>query len=154
MEPSLQPASAANLNAILDFSQRLNEEDPAFTGGIRFNREAVQAALEQLLADPSLGQVWLIYAGSQPAGYVVLTYSFSLESYGRDALIDELYITPAHRSQGLGRWVIDQLAGFAQSTGATRLYLEVERPNSRAQAFYHRLGFEDHNRYLLSKWLK
>jgi ribosomal protein S18 acetylase RimI-like enzyme len=31
------------------------------------------------------------------------------------------------------------------------LHLEVERANTKAQAFYHKVGFEDHDRYMLTK---
>jgi ribosomal protein S18 acetylase RimI-like enzyme len=31
------------------------------------------------------------------------------------------------------------------------LHLEVERANTEAQAFYHKAGFADHDRYLLTK---
>jgi ribosomal protein S18 acetylase RimI-like enzyme len=86
-------------------------------------------------------------------GYVVLTYGFSLESHGRDALIDEIYLMPDYRRQGLGRRVLQQMEAEARHLGAARIYLEVERPNTHAQAFYRQLGFEDHNRFLMSKWI-
>jgi ribosomal protein S18 acetylase RimI-like enzyme len=33
------------------------------------------------------------------------------------------------------------------------LHLEVELAKTKAQAFYHKVGFEDHDRYLLTKRL-
>ncbi len=152
-QPFLQPANPADINLILDYSRRLNEEDPAFTGDFHFDEAAVRAALVQLLAEPGLGRVWLITVDKVRVGYVVLTFGFSLESHGRDALIDEIYVTADQRGRGIGRQVIDQVEAEARRLGARKLYLEVERPNSRAQAFYRRLGFIDHNRYLMSKLL-
>ncbi len=150
---SLQPATPTDIELILEFSRRLNEEDPTFTGGFHFDETAVQAALTQLLAEPGLGRVWLISVGGAIVGYVVLTFGFSLESHGRDALIDEIYITADFRGQGVGRQVIRQVEVEARRLGAHKLYLEVERPNSRAQTFYRRVGFIDHDRYLMSKLL-
>ena len=152
-QPFLQPATSADLETLLDFSRRLNEEDPSFTGDFHFDQTAVRAALEQLLAEPSLGRVWLISVEERPVGYAVLTYGFSLESHGRDALIDEIYLLADYRGRGIGRWVLQQMEAEARAGGAVRLYLEVERPNNRAQTFYQRLGFTNHNRYLLSKWI-
>jgi ribosomal protein S18 acetylase RimI-like enzyme len=40
----------------------------------------------------------------------------------------------------------------ARELGAKVLHLEVSRENP-AIDLYRRLGFEDHGRYLLSKWL-
>ncbi|MEW5957557.1 MAG: GNAT family N-acetyltransferase [Chloroflexota bacterium] len=153
MEPRLRPAAAADIDLIVAFSRRLNQEDPAFTGDFHFDEPAVRGALAQLLADPSLGRVWLICIAAEPVGYVALTFGFSLESHGRDLLIDEIYLLPDYRGRGIGRWVIRQLEAEARGLGIIRLYLEVERPNRRAQAFYRQLGFEDHNRYLMSKWI-
>jgi ribosomal protein S18 acetylase RimI-like enzyme len=150
---SLKAATPADIDILVEFSRRLNEEDPDFTGGFHFDETAVRAALEQLVTAPALGQVWLICDQEKPVGYAVLTYGFSLESHGRDALIDEIYVAPDYRSRGIGRWIVQQMEAEARALGAARIYLEVERPNSRAQAFYRQLGFEDHNRYLMSKWL-
>lgn len=150
---SLHPATPTDIGLILDFSRQLNEEDPTFTGDFHFDEAAVQAALAQLLVEPGLGRVWLISVGSATVGYVVLTFGFSLESHGRDALIDEIYITTDYRGRGIGRQVIRQVEAEAHRLGAHKLFLEVERPNRRAQAFYRRLGFIDHDRYLMSKLL-
>lgn len=149
----LEPASLADIDTLIQFSRQLNEEDPAFTGGFHFDESAVRTALAQLMADPGLGRVWLITTAGEAVGYVALTFGFSLESHGRDALIDEIYVTPEQRGRGIGRQIIEQVDAEARSLGAHKLFLEVERPNSRAQTFYHRLGFIDHNRYLMSKLL-
>jgi ribosomal protein S18 acetylase RimI-like enzyme len=153
MQPIIRPAQPQDIDTLVDFCRRLNREDPTFTGESHFDQAAIRAALTQLLADPSLGRVWLIVASERPAGYVVLTYGFSLESHGRDALIDEIYLMPDYRRQGLGRRVLQQMESEARHLGAARIYLEVERPNTRAQDFYRQLGFEDHDRYLMSKWI-
>ncbi len=153
MQSIIRPAQPQDIDTLVDFSRRLNREDPTFTGEFHFDEAAICAALTQLLADPSLGRVWLIVAGERPVGYVVLTYGFSLESHGRDALIDEIYLMPDYRDQGVGRRVLQQMEAEARRLGATRLYLEVEQSNTRAQAFYRQLGFEDHHRYLMSKWI-
>ena len=153
MQAKIRPAQPNDIDILVDFSRRLNQEDPAFTGEFHFDETAIRAALEQLLANPTLGQAWLIQVGERPVGHAVLTYGFSLESHGRDALIDEIYVIPDCRRQGIGRQVIGQVEAEARRLGAHKFYLEVERPNSRAQAFYRQLGFQDHNRFLMSKWI-
>jgi GNAT superfamily N-acetyltransferase len=153
MQPKLRPAQTGDIERLVQFSRQLNEEDPSFTGEFHFDEAAVHAALEELLAAPALGRVWLIEVDKRPAGYVVLTFGFSLESRGRDALVDELYLIPDYRGRGIGRWVMGQMEVEARAGGLSRIYLEVELPNVRAQAFYQDLGYEDHNRYLMSKWL-
>lgn len=153
MQPKLRPAQTGDIERLVQFCRQLNEEDPTFTGEFHFDEAAVCVALAQLLNAPAQGRVWLIEVDERPAGYVVLTFGFSLESRGRDALIDELYLRPDYRGQGIGRWVMGQMEVEARAEGVKRIYLEVERPNVRAQTFYRDLGYEDHNRYLMGKWL-
>jgi ribosomal protein S18 acetylase RimI-like enzyme len=84
----------------------------------------------------------------------VLTLGYSLEYHGRDAIIDELYIIEEYRGQGIGTRAIELAAKESRSLGIKALHLEVERKNTNAQHFYRKIGFEDHDRYLLTKWLK
>ncbi|MCP4369735.1 MAG: GNAT family N-acetyltransferase [Deltaproteobacteria bacterium] len=106
------------------------------------------------MADPSLGRAWLIYDAHEPIGYVILTLGYSLEYHGRDAFVDELFIKAGHRGQGVGRKVMQFVEAEAGKLGINALHLEVEYANKRAQALYHKMGFEDHKRYLLTKWLE
>ncbi len=117
-----------------------------------FDDDKVRTALGNLLNDNSLGRVWLIQDGSAAIGYIVLTFGYSLESGGRDALLDELYSRESHRSQGAGRKVIQFVEGVCHSLGIQVLNLEVERRNTAAQCFYRKVGFEDQDSYLMTKW--
>lgn len=119
-----------------------------------FNKRAATKAFSDILHDDSLGHVWLIKAGNKVIGYIVLTLGFSLEYHGRDAIIDELYIREDYRGQGIGTRAIEFAAKESHSLGIDALHLEVERKNTKAHRFYRKVGFEDHDRYLLTKWLK
>jgi GNAT superfamily N-acetyltransferase len=133
MEPTFRPASGSDVDVLLALRRAFClHEDMAFDEG------TVRAALENLLADGSLGKVWLVDVGNAVAGYVVLTLGFSLEFGGRDAFVDELYVEEPHRGKGLG---------------GRALHLEVDRQNGRARAVYEKAGFEDRNNYLLTKRL-
>ena len=148
---SIRSANKTDVETIVNFCCALNNEDPTFTGDFHFNETAVQAALEELLAAPSLGRAWLVYSDNTPIGYVVLTFGFSLESHGRDGILDEIYIAPAWRRQGIGTQVVKFVVAEARRLGLKKLYLEVERNNHLARTLYQKLGFEDFNRYLLNK---
>ena len=67
-----------------------------------FAEGAARTALDNLLADDSLGKVWLIHLGGAAVGYIVLTFSYSLEFDGRDAFVDELYVEEGYRGRGVG----------------------------------------------------
>jgi ribosomal protein S18 acetylase RimI-like enzyme len=87
------------------------------------------------------------------AGYVVLTLGFSFEFRGHDAFIDELYIEPAYRRRGYGREAVRFLEEQARKMGANALHLEVDYGNDPAMELYRRSGYQDHNRFLMTKWL-
>ncbi|MCI0693638.1 GNAT family N-acetyltransferase [candidate division KSB1 bacterium] len=116
-----------------------------------FDEPAARQALENILQDHALGRVWLIQDGEQAIGYVVLTLGYSLEYHGRDAFVDEIYISASHRGKGIGTQIIQFLEEVCRNLEVQALHLEVERANTKAQAFYHKVGFEDHDRYLLTK---
>jgi len=117
--------------------------------------EAVAArALRELRDNPALGRVYLVHAGDALAGYVVLTFGFSLECRGRDALVDELYVREPFRGRGLGTACLGWLGQVCRDEGVHALHLEVDRTNERAKRLYPRVGYEDHDRHLMTKWLR
>jgi GNAT superfamily N-acetyltransferase len=60
-------------------------------------------SLSALVSDDAKGDVWIAFRDDEPAGYAVLIIRHSMEYGGPDAFIDDLYVRPAHRRQGLGR---------------------------------------------------
>ncbi len=75
------------------------------------------------------------------AGFCSLSFSYSTEAGGSVVLIEEVYIDPAFRGQGLGGEVFTFIH-HEYSGKAARLRLEVAPENTRAIALYERLGFE------------
>lgn len=123
------------------------------SGDLVFDNNLTPAALERLLLDNSLGYVWLIQHDNEAIGYLIVTLGYSLEYYGRDAFIDELYIRADYRGKGLGTRAIKLAEDFCRTIGIKALHLEVDRVNTGAQAFYRKLGFKDHNRYLMTSMI-
>ncbi|MBI1878162.1 MAG: GNAT family N-acetyltransferase [Chloroflexi bacterium] len=111
-----------------------------------------RVTLARLVTNASLGRVWLIEADREPVGYVVVTFSYSLEFHGRDALLDKLYLRDSYRQE----YSVPSLK-FAQAQcrllEVNALHVEMERDNPPAQALYRAAGFEDEDSYLMTKWL-
>ncbi|KGE04929.1 GNAT family N-acetyltransferase [Pseudohaliea rubra] len=103
-----------------------------------YDEARVCRALGPLLENDSLGVVWLI--GEPPGGYAVLTWNYSLESGGRDALLDEIYLR--ERGRGFGAAALAAIHGDLRRRGITRVFLETETHNERARRFYARNGYE------------
>ena len=86
---------------------------------------------------------------SATIGYCILTFGYSLELHGRTALIDELYLPPALRGQGLGTQILQRVIQVCQEQGIRMLELEVRPDNPKARGLYERLGFRKHSRDIL-----
>jgi ribosomal protein S18 acetylase RimI-like enzyme len=148
MEPTFRIAEAGDAGALLSMMRELNEHE-----GMAFDEPKARAALAQLIADGRFGVAHLILFGDEPAGYLVVTFGFSIEFGGRDAFVDELFIKDEFRGRGVGKAALGRAEEVCRARGIRALHLEVERANERAQTLYRKSGFRDHDRYLLTKWL-
>lgn len=146
-EPSLAPVEPADRATLEPMVRAYYAED-----GLVFDERRQDAALSALVAGDPLCLAWLVQLAGETIGYVIVTVSFSIESGGRDGFVDELFVVPSMRGRGIGRQVLALVEAEAQSRGLTRLYLEVEHGNP-AIRLYRRAGFNDHARYLMSKFL-
>ncbi len=146
---TLTVAKLSESDIIIKFIQELYKHED-----IRFEESMARNALEQLLQDDSLGYVWLIYCGEKAIGYLVLTFGYSLEFGGRDALIDELYIREGYRRAGIGTKVLEFVTEFCNSLEIKAIHLVVERKNNTAHSLYRKMRFEDCNRDIMTKWIR
>ena len=117
---------------------------------IPYIAERVEPGLQTLLEQPSCGAALLLLDGDSVVGYITLGWCFSIEQGGRFVLLDELYLVPAVRGQGLGRQALALAAQWARQQGAAVMRLEVNHHNARAKALYLSCGYADDQRDLLS----
>ncbi len=141
-------ARLADLEAVLALHRDFFAEDH-----YPFHEEETRANLALLLRDPSLGRVLVLEEDGVPAGYLVLTFGFSLEFSGRNALVDELYVAPGHRGHGHGTRALAAAEELCRELGIRAIHLVVERYKEAAQALYLRAGFVAYERNVMSKSL-
>jgi ribosomal protein S18 acetylase RimI-like enzyme len=146
---AFRPATPADLETVLGLHRAFFEED-----GYPFQEAESRANLARLVADPGLGRLIVMDDGGVVVGYLVLGFGFSLEFRGRDAFVDEVFVAPSHRGRGLGTRAIAAAEEACREAGVRALHLEVERSQERTQGLYRRLGFADHDRYLMTKWIE
>jgi ribosomal protein S18 acetylase RimI-like enzyme len=115
---------------------------------------SLTAGIAGLLADPTLGRIWLLVKGGTDVGYAVLAFGYSLEFGGRDGFVDELYVVPGQRGAGVGREALARIELEARRLELVALHLEVKRTNDRAIRIYEAHGFENRaSHHLMSKRL-
>ena len=101
------------------------------------------AVLEKMLDDALQDTPMLTGYGFEVdgilAGYGMVTRSYSTERGGICVWIEDIYIKPAYRGQGIG----SAFLRFAEEAhpGAVRLRLEAEPENEHAMHVYQKAGF-------------
>jgi len=110
---------------------------------------AASAAFHSLLAKPQLGAIWLAETDLSVAGHVVLTLSFSMEWGGLRGCIDDLYVRPEARGQGIAAALLAAVRSTCDERGVRALIVEVGPDNLPARRLYARSGFLDRRNLLL-----
>ena len=124
-------AQAADLPIILELVAEF-----CMTDHHTFDAGRVTRAVIPLLESDDLG---VVYLTDNNQGYLVVTWGYSLESGGSEALIDEIYLR--RRGQGIGGRVMAALFQEMAARGVVKIFLETETHNARARRFYTRQGF-------------
>ncbi|WP_178133609.1 GNAT family N-acetyltransferase [Vineibacter terrae] len=144
---TLEPVTPDDGEALLVMAHAFHAED-----GHRLSDAGVDAVRAVCRGDPMAAGFFLRF-GTVRVGYAVLTFGFSIEHGGRDGFIDDLYVLPQARGQGLGTAAMALLEAVAAVHGVQALHLEVEGGNARAEALYRRRGYRATARKLMSKRL-
>ena len=102
-------------------------------------------ATEELLRDSLFGaspaaEVTLAFGGDVPAGFALWFRSYSTFLAAPGIYLEDLFVFPEFRGQGLGRQLLASLARTALDRGYGRLEWAVLDWNSDAIGFYESVG--------------
>jgi ribosomal protein S18 acetylase RimI-like enzyme len=129
-------ADAADIGQLLhDFNSEFDEPTP----GPRVLAERIR----QLLA---AGEVTVLLAGTEPHGLAVLRFRPAIWTEALDCYLEELYVVPNRRGQGLGRALMETAIELARSRGAKHMDLGTSEDDVAARALYESLGFTNRER--------
>lgn len=130
----IRRAGIEQLDLLMNMAAEFNAADQH-----SHDEDRVRRALIPLLDNDDQGVVYLI--GDPAVGYAVVTWSYSIESGGRDALLDEIFVRST--DQGIGGEALDLILEDLRKRGLPRIFLETERHNDRVRRLYARHGFEE-----------
>jgi GNAT superfamily N-acetyltransferase len=115
---------------------------------------ATEALLrEWLFGDDAAAEVVIAVRGEEPAGFALWFCTFSTFLARPGIYLEDLFVFPAFRGQGLGRRLLEHLARIAVERGFGRLEWSVLDWNTDAIRFYESLGarpVSDWTRYRVS----
>lgn len=141
MNVEIGPALPADREAVLELLTGQYVEH-----GIPVVREELERAILGVLEEPRRGVLLLARVEGVPVGVAYISFIWSLEHGGHSCWLDELYVRPEHRGQGLGERMMHAVLEKARQDGCIAIDLEVEASHGRAAHLYERFGFRAHTR--------
>jgi ribosomal protein S18 acetylase RimI-like enzyme len=113
-----------------DFNTEFSEPTP----GVR----VLAPRARQLLAE---GEMTVLLGGERPDGLALFRLRPSIWGDSLDAYLEELYVAPARRGQGIGRALLEAAIDAAREAGAMRMELVTGETDTAARALYESCGF-------------
>ncbi len=106
-----------------------------------FDALRIELLLKRLFSQSALGEIWVAEEDAQLNAYLVLVYVLSLEHQGLMAEIDEFFVLPQARSQGVGSELLTAVEEALRRRGGVRLQLQLAVSNETARRFYTQRGY-------------
>ena len=128
---AIRRATPGDLDALLQLHYGFCDAD-----GHPYDADRARFGFAPLLDDDRHGVVWIV---DDPPAYAVLTWGWSVEAGGAEAVLDEIYTT--ERETGIGSQLIDHVVTDGERRGLARILLETESHNERVRSLYERHGF-------------
>jgi len=101
-------------------------------------RSHMERTFAELMRSEEYVSLYLLEREGTAAGYVLLAHTWSMEAGGMVSWVEELYVRPAFRGQGVGSRLLEHVL---EKDGVARFRLEVEPDNHRVKELYRRYGF-------------
>lgn len=136
-------------------SDDLRELTPLFDGYRRFygNASDIEGARRFLAARLAASEsvVFVAVRAGDLVGFTQLYPSFSSGAMKRLWILNDLFVAPAARRNGIGGALMDAAESFARDSGARGLVLATQKTNATAKALYESRGWKldaDFDHYL------
>jgi GNAT superfamily N-acetyltransferase len=98
------------------------------------------ALRESLFGEHPGAEVLIAESGGVPAGFALFFHNYSTFLARRGVYLEDLFVDPAFRGQGIGTRLLTSLAQLAVARGCGRLEWSVLDWNEDAIGFYRALG--------------
>lgn len=139
----IRPAEPKDVPSVLHFVRELADYENAIEKVVA-TETLLHAAM--FSATPAAEALIAENDGS-PVGLALFFHNFSTWTGWRGLYLEDLYVTPAARGQGVGKALLKHLAALAVERGCTRFEWQVLTWNTPAIDFYQAMGAE-----LMEEW--
>jgi ribosomal protein S18 acetylase RimI-like enzyme len=102
----------------------------------------LEALARALIADRDREGLQLIARGEdgEPLGFATVYWTWQTLTAARAGVMNDLFVLPGARGQGIGRALIEECRRRAREHGATELVWETAPDNQTSQRLYDSLG--------------
>jgi ribosomal protein S18 acetylase RimI-like enzyme len=140
--PTISLVDAQTLDAVtVLFEMQLREHE------ITSSRDNLHTVAQKVIADRRYGFMLVASASDgTPIGAAYASALLSLEHGGVSGWLEELYVLPQWRGQGIGSHLVAEVVARAKESGWRALDLEVDASHQRAISLYARHQFQPHSR--------
>ena len=135
MEFRLHHATERELPIVLALIKELAEYEKLSHAVVVTEKILRESIFERRAAEVVIG-----YAGEEPAGFAVYFRTFSTFLGVPGMYLEDLFVVPRFRRQGLGKQLLVHLARIADERGYDRIEWSVLGWNELAIGFYKSLG--------------
>ncbi len=85
---------------------------------------------------------------STAIGFAQLYPSFTSIGTGKTFILNDLYVSPQHRKNGIANKLLKHIKEFAQKNGAVKITLQTASSNISAQKLYESLGYKQEKNFI------
>ncbi len=138
----VREATHADLPQLLELEQRLLEYERPFNAALKLENAHYYDLPFLIEDDESLLIVVETDGEIIGTGYVQLRVSKSSRVHPTHGYLGFMYVSPAHRGQGINQTVMRRLIEWSTARRVTDFYLDVYAQNEAAIRAYQKAGFE------------
>jgi ribosomal protein S18 acetylase RimI-like enzyme len=125
------PGDAASVARLLeDFQEEFDEASPGI--------ETLEERYEELIRNK---EMIVLLVGEGPDGFAQLRFRPWVYSAGLHSYLEELYVVPDLRGNGLGRALLESAMDTARGEGAEQMELGTSEDDKAARKLYESAGF-------------
>ena len=130
-------ANQDDISSLVALLQMLFQQESEFEP----NEELQNYALEKILLNPNLGDVFVAEKEETLCGMVIILYTISTALGSKVGLLEDMIVDPRYQNQNIGSGLIAFALAYAKNSGCKRITLLTDHDNTRAHRFYEKQGF-------------
>jgi ribosomal protein S18 acetylase RimI-like enzyme len=145
----IRRAQLEDIGTLVKFNQALANE----ARGEGLDSQLLSQGVQSMLNDPNRGFYTVVEVDSETVAATLVTFEWSDWKNAWFWWLQDVYVEPSYRQQGIFRSLYMHLRTQAQTAKVCGLRLYVYKGNTRAQEVYRRMGMIPSNSAIFEEYL-